>query len=82
MPEVDSDEEEYLSTVDLGDPVCPEEPVLDSWGYLCIHKIPRIGTPPPQPNQGVSVTPPPQPDQIEMSPDYKLMELNIPEDII
>ena len=80
--------------MDLNDPVWFEEPVLDSWEYLCTHEIPRSATPPnqpppqsipatpsQQPDQGVPVTPSPQPDQVEMPPDYELMDLNIPEDI-
>ena len=71
-----------------------QEPVPDSWEYLCIHKILRPATPPnqlpPQPipailpllfNQELPVTPPPQPDQLVMSPDYELIYLAIPEDI-
>ena len=37
--------------------------------------------PPLQINQGVPVIPPLQPDQVEMSPDYEMMELDIPEDL-
>ena len=85
---------EDLPTVDIDDPLWSEEPALDSWEYLCIHDIPRPANPPnhsflqpvpaappPQPNQGVPVTPSPQPDQVEMLPDYELMELDILEDI-
>ena len=50
MPEVDSDDEDYLLTADLYDPVWSEEPVQDSQEYLCINEIPRPETPPPQPN--------------------------------
>ena len=97
MPEGDSEDEEDLLTADLDDPVWSKEPVLDSWEYLCILKMPRSTTlpnqPPPQPNQGVPTTPtpqpdqgvpatPPQPEQIEMPPNYELMELDIPEDIL
>ena len=38
-------------------------------------------TPSQKPNQGVPATPPQQPDQIELPPDHRLMELDIPEDI-
>ena len=93
MPEVDSDEEEWLLTVDLDDPVWSKEPVPDSQEDLCIHDIPRPATPSPQPNQRVPSTPPlqhnqglpatpaPHPDQIEMPPDHEVMELNIPGDV-
>ena len=77
MPEMDSEDEEYLSTVNLDDPVWSGEPVLDSCEHLFIHVIPRPAN--PQPIQGVPVTPPPQPDQVEMPPD--LIEFNISEDI-
>ena len=36
--------------------------------------------PPLWPTQRVTATSPLQPDQIEMPPDYELMELDIPED--
>ena len=62
--------------------------------HLCIHVKPRPATPPnqthPQPvpatpplqlNQELPVTPPPQPDQMEVPPDYELMDLDMPEDI-
>ena len=59
-----------------------------------IHEIPRQGipplhpnqevpgAPPPQPNHRVPATPSLQPDKREMPLDHKLMELNIPEDIL
>ena len=91
MPETYSeDDEEPLSTADLDDWVWDEDLVPDSREYLCIHEIPRLATPnpqpipvtpPPQPNQGVPATLPQQPDQVEVSPQFELMELDIPEDI-
>ena len=36
---------------------------------------------PEQLNQELPVTPPPQSDQVEMPSDYKLMDIDIPEDI-
>ena len=67
MPEVDSDDKQYLLTADLDDPVWSEEPVPDTWEYLCIHKIPRPATP-PQPNQvDMPATSPPQPNQVDIS---------------
>ena len=77
MPEVHTNDDEYLLTADLDDPVWSEEPVPDSWEDLCIHKIPRPETP-------TSTTPsigdatPLQPDQVEMPPE---MELDITEDM-
>ena len=88
-PEVGSDNEEYLPTVDLDDPVWSEEPVPDNWEYLCIHLTPRPATPPPQPNQ-VEMPPepkqpalqPPQPNQVVMLPPVsENMDIDIPEDI-
>ena len=76
---MDSEHEEYLSSVDLDDPVWSKDLVLDSCEYLHMHEIPRLATPPPQPIQGVPASKPPQPDQVEMPPD--LMELDILEDI-
>ena len=81
MPGEDSEDEEYLLTVDLYDPVWSEELVPDSHKYLCIHEIPRLATPTQWPNQGVPATPPLLPDQIEMLPDHDLMDLDIPGDI-
>ena len=49
MPEVESEEEEYLQTADLDDAVWSEEPLPDTQKYLCTHKIPRPVT--LQPNQ-------------------------------
>ena len=51
MPEVDSNDEEYLPTADMDDPVWSEESVPDSQEPMCIHLIPRPATPTPQPNQ-------------------------------
>ena len=85
MPEVNSDDEEYLPTADLDDTVWSEEPVPDSWECLCIHEIPRPVTPPLQlqPNEmDMPATPSPQPDQVEMPSEPELMELYIPEDIL
>ena len=45
IPVVDSDDEGYILTVDLDDPVWSEEPAPDSWEYLCIQEIPRPTTP-------------------------------------
>ena len=81
MQEEDSGDKEYLLTSDLDDPGWSEEPVLDSHEYLCINEIPRLATPPLQPNQGVLATPPLLLEHIEMSLDHELMELYIPEDI-
>ena len=81
MPEVDSDDEEYLPTADLDDQVWSEGPVPDSWEYLCIHENTKASNPTPaspsweecqqppplQPNQvKMPATPPQQPDQVEM----------------
>ena len=95
MPEVDSDDEDYLPPADLDDPVWSDQPVQDSQEYLCIHEILRQATPSPksnqvdipatpnlQPNQvEMPTTPPPQSEQVEMSPQYKLMELDFPDDM-
>ena len=93
MPEtVSEDDEELLPTADLDDLVQDEELVLDSRKYICIHDIPRLATPsqcpkpmpatsPSQPDQGVPATPPEQPDQVEVPPEFELMELDVPEDI-
>ena len=43
------DEEEDLPTAELDDPMWDEEPVPDSREYLCIHEIPWLAIPPPQP---------------------------------
>ena len=61
---------------------------------ISIHKVPRPANPPNQPspqpipatpplqsNQEVPVTSPLQPDQVEIPPDYELMDLDILEDI-
>ena len=50
MTEVNSDDEEYLQTADIDDPVWSEESVPDNEEYLCIHKKPRPAIPPQQPN--------------------------------
>ena len=42
---------------------------------------PISATPHLKANQELPVTPPPQPNQVEMLPEYKLMELDILEDI-
>ena len=68
--------------MDLDDAVRSEEPVAESWEYLCIHEIARLEMPPIQPNKGVPPTSPPVPDQIEMPPDHELMDLEIPEGIL
>ena len=84
--------------MDLDEPVWSEEPEPDSQENLYINEIPRLTTPLnqpspqagqgvpvallPQPNQGVPATPPLQPDQIEIPPNYELIELDIPEDIV
>ena len=78
--DVDSDDEEYLPTADLDDPVWSEEAVPDSQEYLCIHQKPRAATPPLQPNQ---VEMPPEPEHmgihiLEDIPDH----ISIPEEII
>ena len=69
MPEVDSNDEEYLPTANLDDPVWPGEPMPDSQEYLWIHKIPRPASPPLQLSQ------------VDMPPEPVLMELATPEDI-
>ena len=46
MPEEDSEDKEYLMTVDLDDPVWSKEPVPDSHEYLGVHEIPRLASPP------------------------------------
>ena len=88
MPEVDSDDDKYLPTADLDKLVWYEEPVQDSQEYLSIHEIPRPAAPPPQPNQvemsgtpppqsnkeEIQETPPTQTEQVEMPPQYELME--------
>ena len=79
MPDMDSEDEDYLPTADLDDPVWSKDLVQDSQKYLCILEILRPATPSPQPNQGVPATLPPQHDQVKMPPD--LMELNILEGI-
>ena len=38
-PEFNSNDE-YLPTADMDDPVQSDQPVPDSWEYLCIHKYP------------------------------------------
>ena len=54
--ERNSNDEEYLLSVDLDDQVWSEEPLLDSYEHLCIHKIPSPASSSPQPNQGVPAT--------------------------
>ena len=93
MPETDTwDNKEPLPTTDLDDPVWDKEQVPDSSEYLYIHEIPRLATPTPtptactsdptlQPDQGVQAMLPQQPDQVEVSPESELMELDILEDI-
>ena len=94
LTEEDSKDKEDLPTVDLDDPVLSKEPLLDSREFMCIHEILRPATPSNQPPpQAIPATPPPQvnqespvipslqPDQVEMPPDYELMDLDIPEDI-
>ena len=93
MPETDSDNnEEPFPTADQDELVLDEEQVPDRWEYLYIHEIPRPatpnqpqkpipGTPTLQPNQGVLAMPPQQPDQVEVLPEFDMMDLDIPEDI-
>ena len=82
MPEVDSEDEEYLPTAGLDDPVWSEEPVPDRGEYLCIHKISRPETLSPQPNQvEMPETSTLQSDQVVMPPEPQLMGIDIPEDI-
>ena len=50
MPEVDSDNKEYLLSADLDDLVWSKEPLPDIQEYLCIHKIPGQASPPLQPD--------------------------------
>ena len=69
MPEVDSDNEEYLPTADLVDPVWSKEPEPVRQEYLCIHQTPRPATPPQQP------------DQVEMPPELEHMDIDFLEDI-
>ena len=66
--EVGSDDEEYLPTAELDDPVLSEEPVSDSRVHLCTHQIPRPATQPLQPNQ------------VEMPQEPEHMYIDIPED--
>ena len=66
MTEVDSDNEEYLPTAYLDDPVQSKEPVPDNQEYLCIHLTLRPATPPPHPNQ------------VEMPPVSENMDIDIP----
>ena len=47
--------------------------------HLTLWPIPE--TTPPWLNQELPVTPLPQPDQVEMSLDYEVMDLDIPEDL-
>ena len=63
-----TNEEEFLPKADLDDPVWSEKHVCNSQIYLCIHQIPTPATPPPQPNQ------------VEMSPEPRQMDIDIPED--
>ena len=51
MPEVDSNDEDFLPTADLHDQVWSKKPVSDSPKCLCIHQIPRPATSPPQSNE-------------------------------
>ena len=75
------DKEEDLPMAELDDTMWDEEPVPDRREYLCIHEIPRPATPPPQPNQGLPYTPSQQPNQVEVSPEFELIKLDIPADI-
>ena len=93
MPEMDSqDAKELLLTADLNNPLWYEEPVADSREYPCIHEISSLATPSPlpqpipvtqalQPNQGVPAISPQQADQVEVPPEFELMELDITEDL-
>ena len=69
-----------------------EDLVQESRKSLCIHEIHRLATPtpplqpipatpPPQANQEIPATPSQQPDQVEVPPEFQLMELDIPEGI-
>ena len=69
MSEVSSNDEEFLPTADLDDPIWSKEPVPNSREYLCIHQIPR------------SVAPTPQPDEVKMPPKPEQMDIDIPEDL-
>ena len=73
---------------ELDDPMWDEEPLLDSREYLYIHEIPRPATPHPhpqpipatptlQPDHGLPDTPPQQPNQVELSQELELMELDV-----
>ena len=90
--EEDSEDKEDLLTPGLDDLVQSKEPVPGSWEYLCKDEVPRPATPTNQPSpQPIPITPPcspikeyqslhpHQPDQVEMLPDYELMELDIPD---
>ena len=82
MPEVDSEDEEYLPTADPDNPVWSEKPVPVSKEYLCIHQIPRPATPPLQPNPvEMPATPAQQSDQVKMLPEPEPMDTGIPGDI-
>ena len=87
-PETDfEDQKEPLPTADLGDPVWDEEPVPDSREYLWIHEIPRPATSTPphslyqQPHPCSPTKESQKPDQMEVPPEFEVMELDTPEDI-
>ena len=75
--ESDDDEEEDFSTVDLNDPVCSEEPMLNV-EKLCIHQILS--------NSIINHTPraaplPLQPIQEEALPEAEPMDVLMPDDL-
>ena len=83
MPDLDSDDEHFLLTADLDYLVWSEEPMPDSWEYLCIHEIPIPATKALQPNQmALPAMPSLQPNQVEMPQEPELMESDILEDIL
>ena len=80
IPDVDSDDEDFLPTADLGDLVWSEEPVPNRWEYMCIHQILRPAAPSLQPNQ---VEMPPEPEQIDIDIPQDLQDLiNVPKELL
>ena len=79
MPEVDSDEEEYLPSADLDDQVWSEKPVPNSWEYLLIHQIPKPATHPLNPIKEM----PTEPEQMDIHILEDLSDLiNVPEELL
>ena len=69
LPEVDSNEEEYLPTADFDDPIWSEKPVSNSQTCKCFHQIPTPATSPPESNQ------------VEMPQEPGQMDIDILEDL-